>query len=239
MKITVVYDNFRYSKGFKTGWGFSALIENGLGEKMLFDTGADAGKLIFNMEKFSGGINEIKAIAFSHLHWDHTDGTGGLLMANRTAKLYLPPLFEKKFKKPAESFNHEIKPIAKNGGRVMENCSLTPLYKKGEGPAEEGLIIKARDTAALVTGCAHPGILFMLKEAKKIAGRNIDMVMGGFHLKDSGVEEVEKLTSRLKEEGVRFFAPCHCTGEKQTEVFKRKCGGGFIKTGAGREVEFN
>ena len=36
-KVTVLYDNYSPSPGFKTAWGFSCLVDG----KILFDTGGD------------------------------------------------------------------------------------------------------------------------------------------------------------------------------------------------------
>ena len=47
MKIKIIYDN-NAQKGFKSGWGFSCIIENK--EKVLFDTGSESQTLLFNME---------------------------------------------------------------------------------------------------------------------------------------------------------------------------------------------
>ncbi|MEM2046986.1 MAG: hypothetical protein QXQ21_03020 [Candidatus Jordarchaeales archaeon] len=44
MELRIVYDN-EAKLGFKSGWGFSCL----LGDHLLFDTGADADVLLFNM----------------------------------------------------------------------------------------------------------------------------------------------------------------------------------------------
>jgi 7,8-dihydropterin-6-yl-methyl-4-(beta-D-ribofuranosyl)aminobenzene 5'-phosphate synthase len=48
MKVTIVYDN-EANPGFKSGWGFSCLIETG--EKLLFDTGDSGRKLIYNIRQ--------------------------------------------------------------------------------------------------------------------------------------------------------------------------------------------
>jgi len=46
MELRILYDN-EAKEGFKSGWGFSCLV----GDKLLFDVGADLDTLIFNMRR--------------------------------------------------------------------------------------------------------------------------------------------------------------------------------------------
>ena len=47
---------------------------------------------------------------------------------------------------------------------------------------EQNLLLRAEGKAVLVTGCAHRGIVNIVRRAQELAGGRIDAVVGGFHL---------------------------------------------------------
>lgn len=62
LKLIVTYDNNPYDKRLKTAWGFSCLVR--LKEKsILFDTGGDSSRLLFNMEQLEIDPKEVSASA--------------------------------------------------------------------------------------------------------------------------------------------------------------------------------
>ncbi|MFC2060986.1 MBL fold metallo-hydrolase [Elusimicrobiota bacterium] len=239
MKITVIYDNRGYEPDWETGWGFSALIENNDNEKLLFDTGDNADKLVKNLSKSSIDIKKINALTFSHADWDHKDGAEGFLKVNGSAYVYIPHSFPEEFRNMVEKKNHRYTLIGYSKNKLIKNVFSTPVFTVEDKPEEQGIIVQGSKGLALITGCAHPGILYMVMRAKEIFEQEVRMILGGFHLKELSIEDTNKLIDDLKKEGVEYFAPCHCTGEKQIGVFKKECGDGFIKIGAGKVVKFN
>jgi len=45
--------------------------------------------------------------------------------------------------------------------------------------------------------------------------------MGGFYLKDSAPQEIERIINELKHLGVTHVAPTHCSGKQAEELFVR------------------
>ncbi|MHA1154735.1 MAG: MBL fold metallo-hydrolase [Candidatus Heimdallarchaeota archaeon] len=65
-KISIVYDD-QASKGFITGWGFSAVIEKD-DNVLLFDAGWDGIALLKNLEKANFDPKKFSHIINSHKH---------------------------------------------------------------------------------------------------------------------------------------------------------------------------
>jgi 7,8-dihydropterin-6-yl-methyl-4-(beta-D-ribofuranosyl)aminobenzene 5'-phosphate synthase len=155
MKLTIVYDN-NADAGLKSGWGFSCLIE--AEEKILFDTGDDGKKLLFNLKKLGIGVESIDKVILSHNHWDHTGGIEAIQETNSEAKIIYPETF-------AEPTQISSK-IYTTGALVNQ-------------PKEQALIAEADKGNIVVTGCAHPGLGNILRVAKKLG--KVHGVIGGFH----------------------------------------------------------
>ncbi|MDG6225525.1 MAG: MBL fold metallo-hydrolase [Candidatus Thermoplasmatota archaeon] len=194
MKLTVLYDN-EALEGFKKGWGFSCLIEKG-GKRILFDTGWDGKKLLYNMKKAGIRKEDIDIIVLSHDHWDHIGGLTRVL--HPKAEVYLPGSFSKRLKKEIseQARLHEV-----NGPEeVLEGVHLTG--ELGSRIKEQAIAIDTGNGLLVITGCAHPG----LEEIVRAAGSfgKVTGVMGGFH----GFNEIELL------DDLDMISPCHCTEEK-------------------------
>ena len=81
IKVTILYDNYAYSEGTKTDWGFSCLIE-GTEKKILFDTGTKSDILFHNIKKLKANMKDVELVVISHNHYDHTGGLSRFLQEN-------------------------------------------------------------------------------------------------------------------------------------------------------------
>jgi 7,8-dihydropterin-6-yl-methyl-4-(beta-D-ribofuranosyl)aminobenzene 5'-phosphate synthase len=90
---------------------------------------------------------------------------------------------------------------------------------------EQSLLVETPNGLIVMTGCTHPGILEIAREAKHYG--DVYQVVGGLHLFDKSVLEVETIIAELKHLGVRKIAPCHCTGDQAIEQIKAAFGAGF------------
>ncbi|MEA3432007.1 MAG: MBL fold metallo-hydrolase, partial [candidate division WOR-3 bacterium] len=84
-----------------------------------------------------------------------------------------------------------------------------------------------------VTGCAHPGIVNIVRKAKELLNKNIYLVLGGFHLMAYSEKEVKEIIKELEELGVEKIAPSHCTGGRPIELFREAWGENFLDLGCG------
>ena len=91
---------------------------------------------------------------------------------------------------------------------------------------EQNLIIEENGKCVLFAGCAHNGIVNILRRAEAIAGRRMDAVIGGFHLQSPSLkhseppERIRAVGEALLASGSVFYTG-HCTGEEPFLLLKQ------------------
>ncbi len=231
--LIIVYDNNEYNKSFKPDWGFSCLIKIGK-DFILFDTGADWNILKENLEKTNLDINQIKYVFISHIHGDHTGGLWGFLKVNSNVTVYIPKSFPSDFKKRIEL----------SGAGYFEISSfeeiLPGMYSTGELGTwikEQSLVLDTSKGLVIITGCAHPGVVNIVRNVKQNLNKSIYLVIGGFHLIGKSESEIRSIARDLKELGVRKVAPCHCSGALAREIFYEEFGDDYLEVGVGSIIQ--
>lgn len=106
-------------------------------------------------------------------------------------------------------------------------------------PEEQSLIINTEKGLVIITGCAHPGIVRIIEKAKELTGKEVYLVMGGFHLSGASERTIAKITKSFKENGVEKVAPSHCSGDKAREIFRKEYGEDFIENGVGKTIKLD
>jgi pimeloyl-ACP methyl ester carboxylesterase len=134
----------------------------------------------------------------------------------------------------------QVKPIT-TWVEVAPGQAITPrLFSTGEMRVadfvEQALIIKTQSGLVIITGCAHPGIVPIVKRAKELLGGPVYLVMGGLHLLDKSAAELRNIVTELRELGVARVAPSHCSGDQAIALFVAEYGNNFIRSGAGYTV---
>ena len=228
--FTIVYDNHTLNQKVKPDHGFACLIERD-GQRILFDTGADGPTLIYNMAVLAIDPRQIDTVVLSHEHADHTGGLNALLNLNDHLTLHIPAAFTPDFKSRLNGRARvvEVDHVSDIAGGIR---LFTSNSSRG---VEQAMVIEAASKLILVTGCAHPGIVPLVRRAQEW-GR-VGMILGGFHLKDTPDEESRSIVTELRQLGVTSAAPAHCTGEQATWAFRSGFGAGFILTGAGATIQ--
>jgi 7,8-dihydropterin-6-yl-methyl-4-(beta-D-ribofuranosyl)aminobenzene 5'-phosphate synthase len=228
-KITLisVYDNYKHKNNLKSDWGFASLIKTPE-DQILFDTGADSAKLLFNMQKLGIAPDSISKVFISHIHGDHLGGLSGFLGRNHNVTVFLP-----------NSFPQSVGDMIINKGARLVKISgpkkiSEHIYSTGEldgPPHEQSLIIDSKKGLIIMTGCAHPGIARIIRKSIKIMNnKNVYLALGGFHRPSPSIIQ------EFKELDVKKVAPSHCTGD----LFRNKCAQqfkeNFIEFGAGKVI---
>jgi 7,8-dihydropterin-6-yl-methyl-4-(beta-D-ribofuranosyl)aminobenzene 5'-phosphate synthase len=237
--ITVLFNDVDQDPRVKTAHGMACLIE-GMEKTVLFDTGGDGHILLDNMAALGKKPAAVDVIVISHAHWDHS---GGLFTFLREAKpgveVYMPKAVSKDFRDHADLLGAKV--IA-----VEEPIEVIPgLFSTGQmggdtlpdDRKEQGIVFSAEDGPVVITGCAHPGIFNIIKEANRICPGKIHAVLGGFHLREAKKDEIADLIGEIKALGVQKMGPSHCTGDAQTKDFAAAWGGEFLPFGCGAVIQ--
>jgi len=212
-KLTIVYDNEVMKQGLKSGWGFSALIETEQASPILFDTGDDGSALLYNMQELGIDAKRIGTIVLSHDHGDHTGGLHSILEINGDAEIYAPPSLLRRLS------GRGVKAVTK----PVQICA--GVFSTGELKGiEQSLVLKTNKGIIVLTGCSHPGVSEILREASRFG--KISGIIGGLH----GFRDFDRLR------GLSLICPCHCTQYK-SEIL-RLFPNSYEECGAGLKLEF-
>jgi 7,8-dihydropterin-6-yl-methyl-4-(beta-D-ribofuranosyl)aminobenzene 5'-phosphate synthase len=181
MKTTILYDNtvYREGLGLRSDWGFAALVES-RGRKVLFDTGANGGILLSNMERLSVDPGSVSDVFISHAHFDHTGGLAAFLSRNPRVKIWTPPSF-----RFAGVLPGSLK--SAGDGAFPEAVTVRGPRKLREGffstgeleNIEQSLCVESGRGIVVVAGCSHPKMEMILSAAAlfgKVYG-----IIGGLH----------------------------------------------------------
>lgn len=231
--ITVIYDNNEYDKRLETAWGFSCLIE-GLEKTILFDTGGNSSILLSNMRALGIVPQQVEVIVISHLHSDHVGGLHGFLEKNHNVSVFLPASAPKNIKTAVMERRAELIEVH-NPAKICEDVYSTG--ELGTWIKEQSLIITTSKGLIVITGCAHPGIVKIVQEAKRQSKSEVYLVLGGFHLSGESAGHIRSIVNELKKEGVKLVAPCHCSGDLARSIFRNEYKKDFVLMGAGTRLQ--
>ena len=102
-------------------------------------------------------------------------------------------------------------------------------YCRDSIPDDQALAINLPGKGlAVITGCAHAGIINTIRHAQKITGvKEIHAVIGGFHLVGADDERIDSTAEALQRLDPAILRPGHCTGQKAVcrlqEAFGDRC----------------
>ena len=233
LTIAVVYDNNVYDTSVISEWGFSCYISGG-GHTLLFDTGGKGPLLRNNMGVMGLTLTDVESVVISHHHGDHTGGLPALLRQKETLTLYIPQSFPPSFTNHVQGYGAQVVPVLEPVS-IYDNIYSTGEMGRGYGIKEQSLFMRTDGGVIVITGCAHPGIIQVVRQVRTLCTDPILLLMGGFHLSADHAELTTQATT-LKNLGVVHVGPCHCSGDAAREVFETEFENRYIEIGAGRII---
>lgn len=190
--------------------------------------------LLSNMSRLGIDPKKVDIIVISHIHGDHVGGLAGFLKKYSKVTVYLPKSFPESIKSTVRKSGAKLIEV---GGPLRICRGVYSTGELGTWLKEQSLVVDTPKGLVVVTGCAHPGVVNIVKEAKKQLGESIYLVLGGFHLSGASSGQINGIIDGFKREGVKMVAPCHCSGDRARELFKKAYGDNFILAGVGKRLE--
>ena len=231
--ITILYDNYTFTEGTQSDWGFSCLI-TGTEKTILFDTGTRSDILKHNIKTLGVDISRVDAIVISHNHGDHT---GGLAWVLDRVSPKVPVCAPSSYHGTQVTNNKERVIHAKDSVEICRGVYTTG--EMGESIIEQALILEAKNGLVLITGCAHPGIVKIIEKAESVLNKNVYFALGGFHLMSKPENQVRRIIERFRELGVTRCGATHCTGPEAISLFQDSYGDKFVDMGVGRTIKID
>jgi len=132
--------------------------------------------------------------------------------------------------------------VPKGNDKLLRQYS-SGLVKKDNFEHEINLLINDNNQYNLFCGCAHKGIINIIERAKGIIDKDLNTVIGGFHLMGTNVKDpnsmefLNEFSKILINNKVVKYYTCHCTGEQAYSYLCKKMHNlSEIKTGMLIEV---
>jgi 7,8-dihydropterin-6-yl-methyl-4-(beta-D-ribofuranosyl)aminobenzene 5'-phosphate synthase len=231
-RVTILYDSHAIAS-LAHGWGYAAWVEY-RGRRILFDAGPNAAALEKNSKALGLDISKADVVVISHDDPDHYGGLPYVLAVNPGVKVYVPEsdygAFSKsllnrlfRFVEGAMPGRHLVDPpaglnyVAVNKFTdILPGVRVVPL--SFDSRREQFMALEVPGGIAVLTGCAHPGIVRIVKDS----GAPVRLAAGGFHLTNDSESDVRRVVAELKQAGVESVWPGHCTGRFATEELRRK-----------------
>ena len=86
---------------------------------------------------------------------------------------------------------------------------------------DQALCFEGAEGLIVLLGCAHAGVINTVRYCcEKTGNDKVHAIIGGFHLLNASTERMERTIEALREINADFLAPCHCTGDAQTQFLR-------------------
>ncbi|MFA5159465.1 MAG: MBL fold metallo-hydrolase [Candidatus Omnitrophota bacterium] len=234
MKIRLIAEGSTKQERKTLRWGISFLVGD-----VLFDVFGRVDIFRKNIKRFKINLFRVKHVVISHEDWDHVAGLGDFLRTNSKARVYICRKSGKTLKELILNSGGSLVEVGKTR-KINRNIFSLGQMRANTGRGilcEQALVVKSRNGFSVITGCAHPEIVRIVRQAIRIFGKRIYAVCGGFHMKDNTREENLKIIAELQALGVKKVLPLHCTGSAARQLFRKTYGRDLVPLREGQTVE--
>lgn len=235
MKLIILSDDRARDKRFVAKHSFSILIRIGF-ESYLVGLGVDPDTLEHNAREAGVDFGVIDKVVVTHEHTPHFGGYKFLADEAPFTEVYIPfgsseslgRLLSRNGLRPIEV----IKTL-----KIGEEIYITQPYY---GPPYEHIVlINDKDGLVAITGCLHPGLTPLL-EVKRIFGKKIKGIIGGFHLYNTPTHIIDQyIDTLIRNIQPEFLVPLHCSGAVFVDRLRRRTEIRLIELSTGDELEID
>lgn len=263
--ITTLVENCVYDKELKGEHGLSLFVETN-SHRFLFDTGA-SDLLLSNANVLGIDLRTIDFVVLSHGHRDHTGWLESFLKINTKAKIVAKKeILNEKFtihhKNGLPKFSEEV--MSRfcfidefveyvPGVYLIPNVAIIEeadthfrgffLNKENETQPdyfddELSVILNTSKGQVLLTACSHRGVTNIVEQLKTHFNLlNLKLIIGGFHLRRSTVDSVNRVATYLLDNIKGQIGVCHCSGVESYALLKMKLGNQVFYNYTGNEIK--
>ena len=251
MKLKILIENTVFQPEAKGELGFSLYIETDDNHRILFDTG-QSGLFADNAKLFDIDVNTIDSLVLSHGHYDHTGGLQRFLSLNDHASIFAKSGFdEEKYGRGSRYIGlpkdihipQNRLQIINSPTEIAEGVFILPQIhifenndthfthlqvKDGNNfiedvfNDEQYIAIRRNGRLHIISGCAHRGIVNIIRSTQELFSEPIESIMGGFHTLHEEPATIHSLTQKLNAIGIKKVVVCHCTGIDQYAQIKQE-----------------
>jgi len=234
--LTIVFDNYPFKPGLTSLWGFAAVIH--LSElTILFDTGSNGRVLLRNMDMLGLDPGAVDMLFLSHAHWDHIGGLDSFLEINHTATVLVHEGFSTHLIQDLDTLCGKLIVVSGDIGKLAPGIYSTGILD--DSPPEQAMVLETKDSTIVIGGCAHPGMEWIVQHVKSRLSKNVHLAVGGFHLMNGSKPSIEQSVACLRDLGVEYVLPTHCTGDTAKASFQRAYGTHYLEGGIGYTIAFD
>lgn len=255
MRLHILVEDTKEEGRFGSEHGLCIFFKED-GKKFLLDLG-QSDMFLKNAAMLGIGLADLDYLVFSHGHYDHTGGMPFLTMNKKLRIIAHPHCMLPRFGRngyigfPQHTDNLIVE-------LMQEPVKLTEhVWFLGQVPGErrtgQGYYIEdsirtedpflddtalaiGKEEIVILCGCAHSGIVNIVKHAVKQLGSKRIYIVGGFHLYNHSDEEISETINELKRFDVAGVYPGHCTGSKAIGALLGTFGGERLHSGKVIEV---